>query len=119
MGSMGSSDREAVRGRPIGVRSSLVGHEDLVDGNVHELDEEAHEAHDQEAHARRPGDLDEFLPVGLCALLHEVHGVFDLKTTLAQRQNARLTKSFSGWITTAFTSDIFTATQAFLLFEKL
>ena len=40
--------------------------DNLVDRNVHKLDEEADEPHDKEAHARGSGDLRELLPVRLC-----------------------------------------------------
>jgi len=42
---------------------------------VDELDEEADEAHDEEADAGGAGDLGELLPVGFRALLHEVHRI--------------------------------------------
>ena len=54
---------------------NLVADKDVVDGDVDELDEEADEAHDAEADAGGLGDGRELLPVGLGALLHEVHGV--------------------------------------------
>jgi hypothetical protein len=35
-------------------------HDDVVDGNVDQLDKKADEAHEDEAHADSLGDLDEF-----------------------------------------------------------
>ena len=45
--------------------------DDVVNGNVNEFDEKAYEAHDAESDGRRHGDLDELLPVGFCAALHQ------------------------------------------------
>jgi len=39
---------------------SLEGHDDVVDRDVHQLDEETYEAHDEEALSRRSGDFQEF-----------------------------------------------------------
>ena len=49
----------------------LASYEDIVDGDVDELDEEADEAHDREANRRRLRDLGEFRLVGLGAALDE------------------------------------------------
>lgn len=46
-------------------------HNDVVDGDVDELDEEANEAHDAETDGGGERDLLEFLSVGLGALLDE------------------------------------------------
>ena len=53
----------------------LVANQDVVDGDVNELDEETNEAHDGKADAGGLGNGREFLPVGLGALLHQVHGI--------------------------------------------
>ena len=70
---------------------NLVADKDVVDGDVDELDEEADEAHDAEADAGGLGDGRELLPVGLGALLHEVHGIFG---KLPEGLNGHLVKSF-------------------------
>ena len=59
----------------IRTNAHLVANEDVVDGDVNELDEEADEAHDGKADAGGLGNGRELLPVGLGALLHQVHGV--------------------------------------------
>ena len=45
--------------------------DDVVDGDVDELDEEADEAHDPEPDGGGDGDLGELLPVRLGAPLHQ------------------------------------------------
>ena len=69
----------------------LASYEDIVDGDVNELDEEADESHDTETHTGGLGDSHKFLPVGLGALLHEVHGIL---RELAERLDGHLVKSF-------------------------
>lgn len=51
--------------------------EDVVDGNVDELDEVADGAHDQEADTDSLADLDEFLAIGLCAPVDEQRALLD------------------------------------------
>ncbi len=46
-------------------------HDDVVNGDVDELDEEADESHDGESDGGGDGDLLELLPVRLCASLHQ------------------------------------------------
>ena len=48
---------------------------DIVDGDVDELDEESDESHQREANGCGDGDLLELLPVGLGASLHQTHRV--------------------------------------------
>jgi hypothetical protein len=45
--------------------------DDVVNGDVDELDEEADESHDGESDGGGDGDLLELLPVRLCASLHQ------------------------------------------------
>merc|ERR1719500_1070902 len=49
--------------------------DDVIDGDVDELDEEPDEAHDAEADGGGDGDLGELLPVGLGAALDQPDGV--------------------------------------------
>ena len=60
---------------PVAFPHYLVANEDVVDGDVNELDEETNEAHDGKADSGGLGNGREFLPVGLGALLHQVHGI--------------------------------------------
>ena len=60
-------------GRLLVVRG-LLANDDVVDGDEHQLDHEADEAHDGETHGASHGDLLELLGVGLGALLHEALG---------------------------------------------
>merc|ERR1719452_409270 len=48
---------------------------DVVDGDVDELDEEPNEAHEAKPDGRGDGDLREFFPVRLGAPLHQSDGV--------------------------------------------
>jgi len=54
----------------------LRAHNNVVDGNVDELDEEANEAHDGKTYRCCHGNLLVLLPVGLCAALHQSDGIF-------------------------------------------
>ena len=45
--------------------------DDIVNGDVDELDEEADESHDGESDGGGDGDLLKLLPVRLCAALHQ------------------------------------------------
>lgn len=53
----------------------LRAHDDIVDGDVYQLNEEADEAHDAEAHSSGDGDLLELLAVGLGAPLDQADRV--------------------------------------------
>ena len=46
--------------------------ENIVDGDVDDLDEEPDEAHDQEPNSRGTGNLSELLTIGLVALHHQM-----------------------------------------------
>lgn len=59
----------------LGHRLRLGAHDDVVDGNVYQLDEEADEAHDAEANGGGDGNLLELLAVGLGAALHQADRV--------------------------------------------
>ena len=65
----------------------LVCHENLVDGDVDELDEEADEAHNEESGHCRPGDLDKLLPIGFGTFLHEVHRIPDLRIVIRANEH--------------------------------
>jgi len=51
--------------------------QDLVDGNVNQLDDVSNGTHNQEAHANSLADLDEFTLVGLGAAAHELGSLTD------------------------------------------
>lgn len=53
----------------------LGAHDDVVDGDVYQLDEKADEAHDAEADCGGNGDFLELLAVGLGAALHQTDRV--------------------------------------------
>ena len=55
--------------------SCLCSDNDIVDGDVDELDEEANEAHDAKSNCSGDGNLGELLPVGLGAPLDQPDGV--------------------------------------------
>ena len=55
--------------------SCLCSDNDIVDGDVDELDEESDESHQREANGCGDGDLLELLPVWLGAPLHQTHRV--------------------------------------------
>ena len=55
--------------------SCLCSDNDIVDGDVDELDEESDESHQREANGCGDGDLLELLPVGLGASLDQSDGV--------------------------------------------
>merc|ERR1712137_989551 len=59
----------------LSLSSFLRSHNDVVDGNVDELDEEADESHDGEADGGGHGNLLELFPVWLCAFLYETDGI--------------------------------------------
>ena len=54
-----------------GVKRTLRADDDVVDGNVDELDEETNEAHDGESDGGGHRDLLVLLPVGFGAALHQ------------------------------------------------
>lgn len=55
--------------------AKLLANQNVVDGNVHKLDKETNETHDEEPNPCRLGNNGELLSVGLGALLNEVDRV--------------------------------------------
>lgn len=60
---------------PLPLKASLRADNDVVDGNVYQLDEETNESHDAEANGSGNSDLLELLAVGLGAALDQADGV--------------------------------------------
>lgn len=60
---------------PLPLKAPLRADNDVVDGNVYQLDEETNESHDAEANGSGNSDLLELLAVGLGAALDQADGV--------------------------------------------
>lgn len=60
---------------PLPLKATLRANNDVVDGNVYQLNEESNESHDAEANGSGNSDLLELLAVGLGAALDQADGV--------------------------------------------
>lgn len=70
---------------------SLISHENVIDGNVNQLDKETNESHDEKSSGSCLGDRGKLFPVGLSALLDQMHRVLG---KLPEGLNEHLVESF-------------------------
>jgi hypothetical protein len=71
--------------------TSLISHENVIDGNVNQLDKETDETHDEKSSGGGLGDRGELFAVGLGALLDQMHRVLG---KLPKGLNEHLVESF-------------------------